>query len=43
MDSDFDNVFNGLRGMISDFNCGSFTSNDIAPPKSRHIFTSVLF
>lgn len=43
MDLDFDNVLDGLRGTILDFDVSSFTSNDTVPPKAQHVFASALF
>jgi len=34
MDSDFDNVLDGLRGTIPDFDVSNFTSKDIVPHKA---------
>jgi len=43
MDSDFDNVLDGLRGAIPIFDVSSFTSKDTVPPKAQHVFASALF
>jgi len=34
MDSDFDDVLDGLRSKIIDFVFNTFTSKDIVPPKT---------
>jgi hypothetical protein len=43
MDSDFDNVLDGLRGTIPYFDISSFTCKDIVPPKAQHVLASALF
>ena len=42
MDSDFDNVLDGLRDTIPDFDVSSFNSKDTGPPKAR-VLASALF
>lgn len=37
MDSDFDIVLDGLRGMVSNFDFNNFTSKDIVPYKAQHM------
>ena len=43
MDSDFDNVLDGVHGTIPNFDVGSFTGKDIVPPKAQHVLTSAFF
>ncbi|MCI32890.1 hypothetical protein A2U01_0054104, partial [Trifolium medium] len=43
MDSDFDNVLDGLRDMIPIFDFSRFTSKDTVSPKAQHVLASVLF
>jgi len=43
MDSDFDNVLDGLCGTIPYFDVSSFTCKDSVPPKAQHVLASALF
>ena len=43
MDSDFDNVLDGLCGTIPDFDISNFTSKDTVPLKAQHVLASALF
>jgi hypothetical protein len=42
LDSDFDNVLDGLCGAIPDFDVSRFTSKDTVPPKAQHVLASAL-
>jgi len=43
MDSDFDNVLDGLCGTIPDFDISNFTSKVTVPLKAQHVLASALF
>ena len=43
MDSNFDNVLDGLRGTISNLNVSDFTSKDTVPLKAQHVLMNALF
>jgi len=40
MDSDFDNVLDGICGTTPDFDISSCTCKDTVPPKAQHFFVS---
>jgi hypothetical protein len=43
MDTGFDIVLDDIRGTSPNFDCSSFTSKDIIPPKTNHVLASALF